>query len=118
MLTQLESFPGLFVASTNLMDGLDQAALRRFDLKVKFDFLKPEQSCALLRRYCTGLAIAAPRAPQLARLKYLTTLTPGDFAAVARQHRFRPVTTCAALIAALEAECALKDATKSAIGFL
>lgn len=118
MLTQLEAFPGLFVASTNLMDGLDPAALRRFDLKVKFDFLKPEQSCALLRRYCTGLRLAAPRAPQLARLKSLKTLTPGDFAAVARQNRFRPVATCAALVAALEAECAVKEAAKSAIGFL
>ena len=118
MLTQLESFPGLFIASTNMMDGLDQAALRRFDLKVKFDFLKPQQACALLRRHCTALALAAPRAPQLARLKSLTTLTPGDFAAVARQNRFRPVATCAALIAALEAECAVKEATKPAIGFL
>src|SRR5207237_682577 len=32
MLTQMESFSGLLVASTNLMRGLDQAALRRFDL--------------------------------------------------------------------------------------
>ena len=35
MLTQTESFSGVFIASTNLMGGLDQAALRRFDLKVK-----------------------------------------------------------------------------------
>ena len=31
----------MFIASTNLMQGLDQATLRRFDLKVKFDFLRP-----------------------------------------------------------------------------
>lgn len=42
MLTQMESFSGGGIASTNLMDGLDQVALRRFDLKVKFDFLKEE----------------------------------------------------------------------------
>jgi hypothetical protein len=54
----------------------------------------------------------------LARLKLLKTLTPGDFAAVARQNRFRPVATCSALIAALEAECAVKEAAKSTIGFL
>ena len=41
MLTQMESYRGLFIASTNLMQGLDQATLRRFDLKVKFDFLRP-----------------------------------------------------------------------------
>ena len=33
LLTQMESFSGLFIASTNLMRGLDQASLRRFDLK-------------------------------------------------------------------------------------
>ena len=118
MLTQLESFPGVFIASTNLMDGLDQAALRRFDLKVKFDFLKPEQACELLRRYCTVLAMAAPGAEQLARLKRLHNLTTGDFAAVAHQKHFRPITSPASLIAALEAECVVKAGTKAVIGFL
>ena len=36
MLTQIENFPGFFIASTNLIDVLDAASLRRFDLKVKF----------------------------------------------------------------------------------
>ena len=44
MLSQMESFSGVFIASTNLMAGLDQAALRRFDLKVKFDFLRTDQA--------------------------------------------------------------------------
>lgn len=118
MLTQLESFPGVFIASTNLMEGLDQAALRRFDLKVRFDFLKPEQACELLRRYCIGLAIAAPSPELLVRLMRLQKLTPGDFAAVVRQNQFRPVTSSAALVAALEAECAVKGDAKAAIGFL
>lgn len=40
MLTQMESFEGIFIASTNLMSSLDEAALRRFDLKMRFDYLK------------------------------------------------------------------------------
>jgi transitional endoplasmic reticulum ATPase len=44
MLTQMEAFPGIFVASTNLMDNLDPAALRRFDIKVKFGYLTAEQA--------------------------------------------------------------------------
>ena len=52
MLTQMESYSGVFIATTNLMQGLDQAALRRFDLKVKFDFLASEQASELLSRYC------------------------------------------------------------------
>ncbi|RYG99303.1 MAG: AAA family ATPase, partial [Alphaproteobacteria bacterium] len=39
MLTQMEAFPGIFIASTNLMDGLDTAALRRFDLKIRLGYL-------------------------------------------------------------------------------
>lgn len=118
MLTQMESFPGVFIASTNLMGGLDQAALRRFDLKVKFDFLKPEQACELFRRYCIGLAISAPVPEQLARLTRLRKLTPGDFAAVVRQNQFRPITSGTAFVAALEAECSVKESVQAAIGFL
>ena len=61
MLTQMESFSGVFVASTNLMQGLDQAALRRFDLKVKFDFLKSQQAEELLRRYCVAIGLPVPQ---------------------------------------------------------
>ncbi len=118
MLTQMESFAGVFLASTNLMEGLDQAALRRFDLKVKFDFLTPGQAAKLMRRYCDTLAIPEPSPEHMARLGRLQKLTPGDFATVIRQSRFRPITAPAALIAALEAECAAKEGARSAIGFL
>jgi len=118
MLTQMESFPGVFIASTNLMAGLDQAALRRFDLKVKFDYLEPVQACALLCRYCTELHLPVPAPEQEARLRHLPKLAPGDFAAVVRQSRFRPIASSDALLAALEAECAVKEGGGSAIGFL
>jgi len=117
MLTQMESFPGVFIASTNLMEGLDQAALRRFDLKVNFDYLKPVQAAELLNRYCLALRLVEPSVEDLKRLSRLCALTPGDFAAVSRQHRFRPMDSAAALVSALEAECALKQGTKRAIGF-
>ena len=51
----------------------------------------------------------------LARLRQLT---PGDFAAVLRQQRFRPLTRAQALVDALEAECALKPGDSRAIGFV
>jgi len=43
---------------------------------------------------------------------------PGDFAAVARQHRFRPLESAAALLAALDGECALKQGGRCGIGFV
>jgi transitional endoplasmic reticulum ATPase len=118
MLTQLESFPGVFVASTNLMDGLDQAALRRFDLKVKFDYLGAAQAGGLLSRYAGTLGLPQPGEQDLLRLARLWRLTPGDFAAVVRQHRFRPLVCVDAFISALEGECKVKEDVKGAMGFV
>ncbi|MCX8519642.1 MAG: ATP-binding protein, partial [Methylophilaceae bacterium] len=118
MLTQIESFSGLFIATTNLMAQLDQAVLRRFDLKVKFDFLRPEQAWELLCRYCEKLNLPAPQDELLSRIRQQLQLTPGDFAAVLRQHRFRPITSASMLVAAVEAECAVKEGQKLSMGFV
>ena len=117
MLTQMESFAGVFVASTNLMSNLDQAALRRFDLKVKFDFLLPEQAGELLRQYCASINIPEPSPAELTKATRLHNLTPGDFAAVIRQSRFQPFGSCTEFVSALASECALKESSKLAIGF-
>lgn len=118
MLTRMEAYPGVFIASTNLMHGLDPAALRRFDLKVRFDFLLPDQASLLLARYLATLGLEPATAAELGRLRPLRNLTPGDFAAVVRQHRFRPIRSAAAFVQALAQECALKAPVSGAIGFL
>ncbi|HZW13953.1 MAG TPA: ATP-binding protein [Noviherbaspirillum sp.] len=118
MLTQMEAFAGIFIASTNLMDNLDQAALRRFDLKVQFGFLTAAQAQRLLTRHCEALGLALPDASLGQKLAVLTNLTPGDFAAVARQHRFHPLSSADDFIEALRSESTLKDARKPMpIGF-
>ena len=119
MLTQMEAFPGVFVASTNLMDGLDQAALRRFDLKMKFGYLAPEQAWRLFASHCKQLGLALQDAAALqAALGRLQNLTPGDFAAVVRRHRFQPLASALALQRALAEECALKEGAAKPIGFM
>ncbi len=119
MLTQMESFAGIFIASTNLMDGLDQAALRRFDLKVKFDFLKPDQAWGLLRRHCLALGLSEPDDDLWVSFGRLEGLTPGDFAVAARQHRFRAVESPAAFVEVLRVECGVKEGSgKAMIGFV
>ena len=117
MLTQIESFPGIFIASTNLRDNLDQAALRRFDIKIRFDYLLPKQSRSLLESYCSTLNLDTPDKALRARLGRLYNLTPGDFAAVMRRHRFNPVSSAADIVTALEEECGLKENFKRPIGF-
>jgi len=118
MLTRMESFPGIFIASTNLMDGLDPASLRRFDLKVRFDYLRAGQAWLLFQRHCATLALAKPGPDLKAKLARLVNLTPGDFAAVIRQHRFSPLKNAAAFSSALEKECLVKgDGQRKNFGF-
>src|SRR5690606_6356820 len=57
MLTQMENFHGIFIASTNLMDSLDEAAMRRFDVKVRFDYLSKAQAQEMLERLASKLEI-------------------------------------------------------------
>jgi SpoVK/Ycf46/Vps4 family AAA+-type ATPase len=118
MLTQMESYQGIFIASTNLMSSLDSAALRRFDLKVSFDYLNGEQAWQLLQSYGQSLSLGHLDSQLKGRINNLPLLTPGDFAAVARQHRFRPLTSYADMLDALTGECALKDGHKRTIGFV
>lgn len=93
MLTQMENFHGIFIASTNLMDSLDEAAMRRFDVKVRFDYLSKAQAQEMLERLASKLEIIltaeSDERQRIARL----SLTPGDFAAVERGARLhRPAT--------------------------
>ena len=118
MLTQMEAFEGVFVASTNLMAGLDQAALRRFDLKVKFDYLQARQAGDLLRRYGERLGFALPEDVERVAAVHLRQVTRGDFAAVMRQQRFRPVGDFEDFLAALKAETAIKAVSRLSIGFV
>lgn len=118
MLTQMEAFNGLFIASTNLMDNLDQAALRRFDLKIHLGYLKPEKAWRLFTMQCEALALEVK--PHLqSNVEGMTLLTPGDFAAVQRRHRFHPFVDAAALLDGLHDECAVKEDSKTRrIGFV
>ena len=62
LLTQMEAFDGVFVASTNLVERLDLAALRRFDLKVRLGFLQSSQAWSLLQVRMESLGLPSPDA--------------------------------------------------------
>jgi SpoVK/Ycf46/Vps4 family AAA+-type ATPase len=118
MLTNLEAFQGILIATTNLVDSLDQAALRRFDLKLCLDYLQPSQAEALLQRCCQKLQLPTPSQQVLARVRALNKLTPGDFAAVLRQGRFHRISDASELVARLQTDCALKGNGDRPIGFV
>ncbi len=85
MLQGMERFKGIFVCTTNLLDRIDQAALRRFTFKIKFKPLTPEQRETMFTTEAL-LGELSQLSPALkARLARLDVLCPGDFAAVKRQ---------------------------------
>mgnify|MGYP000253549784 CR=1 FL=1 len=120
LLVGMERFDGLFVCSTNLADDLDPAAFRRFVVKVRFDYLRPEQSRAMFEALCAQVG-ATPDAGSGESLARLRSLTPGDFATVHRQIVLGGEPASAArIVALLEEECRMKrdgETTMRGIGF-
>ncbi|TKI68505.1 ATP-binding protein [Sulfurimonas crateris] len=118
MLVQMENFEGVFIATTNLMDNLDRASLRRFDLKLEFSYLQPKQAWEIFCSYAKELRLTKPQMSFKSQIGYLRYLTPGDFAAVIRQNRFRPIKDVESFIERLKEEVAVKNAVGKTMGFL
>jgi len=108
LLTQIEAFNGTFVCTTNLMESMDAASLRRFDFKIRFGYMRPEQSIALFKQF-TGDRAELP--DTLARrVRALDNLTPGDFAVAKRQSALQQNNLPAGVLAdILEKESRLKS---------
>ena len=122
VLVQMENFEGLFFCSTNLMDNLDSASIRRFDLKIKFDYLSPEQTRQMYFQAIKEFGELNGKALQTqleVRLGQLRNLTPGDFVVIKRQSKFMNTRmTAEQIFSALEKESLMKkDGSKKVIGF-
>ncbi|MBK6866906.1 MAG: AAA family ATPase [Burkholderiales bacterium] len=85
MLQQMERHHGVFICTTNLLDRIDQAALRRFTFKIKFMPLLPEQRERMFITEALGGQAELFTEEARRRLARLEQLCPGDFAAVKRQ---------------------------------
>lgn len=120
LLQQMEAFDGIFICTTNLMDDVDEAALRRFAFKLRFDALTLPQREALFAEAVFGDPDVLLDLPVRQTLQKLAGATPGDFATVKRQERLLGERyTPENFLLCLERECALKkDGKSTAIGFL
>lgn len=117
MLTQMESFEGIFLASTNLVSNLDEAATRRFDMQVQFGYLRAEAASSMFQMLAGSYGLAVDDLVA-ASVKRLDMLTPGDFAAVWRAGRLAAPRCAAELLERLRRMCACKkDRPVRAIGF-
>lgn len=108
MLTWMEEHPLPFVCTTNLMERLDQASLRRFTIKLRFDALDGQQAAYAFEHY---FGVAASRSLP-------DGLTPGDFATVYGKRELFKCTNPNMLVEWLEQEVEAKGLRTRAMGFL
>ncbi|MCC4263330.1 AAA family ATPase [Oceanimonas baumannii] len=91
LLVKMEQYPGILVMTTQFMDHLNAAALRRFDLKIGFGYFNTEQAWMYFNRILGQQLQGEFRKQEAAHLypalSRLARLTPGDFTTVLRRHR-------------------------------
>ncbi len=79
MLQGMERFAGIFICTTNLMDSIDQAALRRFTFKIQFRPLTREQRERMFVVEALGGDASILTDELRVRLAAMDQLCPGDF---------------------------------------
>ena len=109
MLTWMESHEYPFVCTTNLLDTLDEASLRRFTFKIKFDFMTKQQVNKAFE-YFFGIKNANVN---------IKGLTAGDFATVKKKAVFLCIEELPELCKMLEDEVKVKKSKElqNNIGF-
>jgi AAA+ superfamily predicted ATPase len=109
MLTWMEQHTLPFACTTNLPERLDRASLRRFLVKVRFDWLTQAQARLAFRRF---FDLTAP-----AGLDGLLTLTPADFALVRRRVAMVDAAEPRELVRLLAGECSDRIGGRLPVGF-
>jgi SpoVK/Ycf46/Vps4 family AAA+-type ATPase len=82
MLTNMETFHGMLICSTNFKKIVDSAAIRRFNIKLEFDYLTPQGAMTFYNLFLAGLPQSPPTDTDAAKIGALSGLTPGDFKVV------------------------------------
>jgi len=119
LLTQMEAFEGIFICTTNLMDKLDPASLRRFAFKVQFDPMTPDQTWMMFNRELVRFGGDDAEAVSWEQpVRSFSGLTPGDFAVAARQFElWGTLATAEKFYDLLRKECKAKNTPSRKIGF-
>lgn len=120
LLQQMESYKGVFICATNLMDDIDAAALRRFTFKIRFLPLDSHKRTSMFARFAIGDPVAHVRCDIAQRLAKLDQLAPGDFATIRRQESIlNEHFDVSTWISELEREHALREPyAKQRLGFI
>ena len=117
MLQGMERHNGIFICTTNLLDKIDQAALRRFTFKIKFMPLTAAQRETMFVIEALAGNTDLLTTELRTRLAKLTQICPGDFAAVKRQTDILDaVFSSDEFMSQLEAEHRIKPEVREARG--
>ena len=109
LLVNMENTQIPFVATTNLMDTIDQASLRRFTFKVSFSYMNKEQAKQAFKHFFN-----------LKSDFYIKGLCCGDFATVKKKTEFLNIVDSPTIIKMLREEVELKnlpELKKNNVGF-
>ncbi len=85
LLSEMERFRGIFIVGTNLIQRLDQAALRRFSFRLHFDYLTSEGKEIFYRMYFQPLRMPELTESEKKSLHDIDQMTPSDFRNVRQQ---------------------------------
>ncbi len=89
-LTQMESFHGILVCTTNQIKDLDSASMRRFSHKIGFKFLTTDGNIIFYKKMICPLIKDRLNKNEERFLASLNNLAPGDFKTVRNNFSFYP----------------------------
>lgn len=119
LLTQLERFRGILICTTNRLKDLDQATLRRFAVKVRFNYLSPDGNQIFYQRLLAPLVGSPLGQEERFLLMHLPKLTPGDFKVIRDNFMWVGNSSHRAMLEALQRESLIKvrHGGEKSIGF-
>jgi SpoVK/Ycf46/Vps4 family AAA+-type ATPase len=82
ILNNMETFHGMLICSTNFKKVVDNAAMRRFNIKLEFDYLTPEGALLFYNLFLAKLTDVPISKKIEENIKAMSGLTPGDFKVV------------------------------------
>jgi SpoVK/Ycf46/Vps4 family AAA+-type ATPase len=120
LLSNMEEFKGILICATNFKKNLDTASIRRFNIKIEFDYLDSKGKDVFFKRVLGELTGKELEANDAVALERIDNLAPGDFKVVRQKYSFMPKEKLAnsQLISSLQMEVSAKNNIKTGkIGF-
>jgi SpoVK/Ycf46/Vps4 family AAA+-type ATPase len=111
-LCQMESLRGMLICATNHMGNFDSAAIRRFNIKINFDYLDDNGKNVFFERFFRRVLGDTPvTVDEERRLRRINNLCPGDYKVAYQKFAFLDAGDIRVtdLLGALEAEVAHKQ---------